>query len=164
MINDLIYKLGTITLAAIIIYAINRLLNSKTEAELKANQEEYEYLKIKRELDKKHRERDRKREIYMQRLVYKNRIDIYEIFYTDRSLPWRDVVKKIKVKFDLSQKQAEDLFETWRSNRLIIRSRWDKREVEIGEVLSQKKYMLDEMDYTREKWLADNNLILKPIS
>jgi len=93
--------------------------------------------------------------------IYKYEIEVYEIFYRDRELPWRELILKIESKFNISNEDASKIFEIWKGNRLIEICPWSKGKVQIGDSLIRDR---DDDDYTWEKWIKEKGLTLKPES
>ena len=99
-----------------------------------------------------------------RKIGYKYEIEIFEIFNTDREVTKEYVIERAQAKFNTTPEKAIALFDLWQVNQLVQQCHWDKDKWEVGTILSDTFYSLDENDLTQSKWLLANNKKLKPVS
>jgi very-short-patch-repair endonuclease len=84
---------------------------------------------------------------------YEYVIEVFETFYRDRELPWRELISKIESKFKIPNEDASRKFEYWKKNHYIEICPWSKGKVQIC-------YNLN----LWEKWIKEKGLTLEPES
>ncbi len=126
----------------------------------------------RRILEKKVRDNEYKDLRRKQRKIgYKYEDSIFEIFGENRELPKEYIIIRIKELFRYEgleemvyEKKANEMFHLWLENELIENCCWNKENYEIGIILRQNIYSLDNEDITWDKWLELKGLKLKPTS
>ena len=99
-----------------------------------------------------------------RKVGYKYDVEIFEIFDLSRELSLSELLKKMEYQLNKNENQLNEILNIWIENSLIINCPWDNNLYEVGEVLINDYYKLDENDITRKKWLEINNKTLNPES
>lgn len=117
-------------------------------------------IKVKYELNKASKQTFRNK----RKVGYRYEIDIFEIFGSNRELAKYELLSSIKSRFNIDDNQANEILKLWRENQLVEICPWNIKNWEIGDVLTHEYYKLDEDDLTRQKWLDQHGVAIKPIS
>lgn len=75
-----------------------------------------------------------------------------------------EILSGIQSKINVDAEKEEELVKIWLKNFLIAPCPWNPLMFEVGDVLKSEYYSLDKSDLTREKWLNEHRIILKPES
>ncbi|MCB0486811.1 MAG: hypothetical protein KDC47_11510, partial [Flavobacteriaceae bacterium] len=75
------------------------------------------------------------------------------------------LINEIKREFKLANsEEAEKVFDIWKENNLISICAWNNEMFEIGAVLKDEYYKIDDEDIIWKDWIKDRNIELKPES
>lgn len=130
---------------------LNKILNNPLEIKL-VNES------IQKNIESESRIKEENR--IKRKVGYKYDVEIFEIFDLNRELSLAEILKKMECELNKNENQSNEILNIWIKNKLITKCPWDNNLYEVGDVLIDDYFKLDENDITRKRWLEINNKTL----